>query len=227
MPEKEKGPGCGGPKELLDWLKVAPGDPVASSDRRGWVGLQAARYGAYPAFELHQPALTHHMLVLFARPPEALDVRYEGVKLHVPPPAGSVLLMPAGSPARVLSGGHRDELHVFLEPGLVRRVAAEAFDLDPARLMVPPLDGLELPQLRAAGRDGGGGCRTRGSSAGRTVDQHDSRKGSAGGAHVPSRRPRQPRGAPRRRGALRRRLRPPDGRLPAGHRPGRTRVAQA
>ena len=30
------------------------------------------------------------------------------------------------------------------------RVAAEAFDLDPARLTVPPLDGLDLPQLRAA-----------------------------------------------------------------------------
>jgi AraC family transcriptional regulator len=31
----------------------------------------------------------------------------------------------------------------------VSRVAAEAFDLDPARLTVPPLDGLDLPQLRA------------------------------------------------------------------------------
>jgi AraC family transcriptional regulator len=40
-------------------------------------------------------------------------------------------------------------LHIHLEPGLVARVAAEAFDLDPARLTVPPLDGLELPQLRA------------------------------------------------------------------------------
>ena len=30
------------------------------------------------------------------------------------------------------------------------RVAAEAFDLDPARVTVPPLDGLDLPHLRAA-----------------------------------------------------------------------------
>src|SRR5215471_19099214 len=30
------------------------------------------------------------------------------------------------------------------------RVAAEAFDLDPARVVVPPLDGLDLPPLRAA-----------------------------------------------------------------------------
>jgi AraC family transcriptional regulator len=33
---------------------------------------------------------------------------------------------------------------------LVARVAAEAFELDPARVSLPPLDGLHLPQLRAA-----------------------------------------------------------------------------
>src|SRR5262249_60321348 len=43
-----------------------------------------------------------------------------------------------------------DELHVFLDAGLVARVAAEAFDLDPARLTVPAGEGLHLPHLRAA-----------------------------------------------------------------------------
>src|SRR4051794_41890275 len=43
-----------------------------------------------------------------------------------------------------------DTLNIYLERGLVARVAAEAFDLDPARLTVPPLDGLDLAQLRAA-----------------------------------------------------------------------------
>ena len=59
------------------------------------------------------------------------------------------VLEPAGSPARVRTSGCPDTLHVFLDPGLVARVGAEAFDLDPARLTVPPLDGLDLPQLRA------------------------------------------------------------------------------
>jgi AraC family transcriptional regulator len=49
----------------------------------------------------------------------------------------------------VRSGGHKDELHVFLEPGLVGQVAAEVFGLDPARLTVPPIDGLDLPHFRA------------------------------------------------------------------------------
>jgi AraC family transcriptional regulator len=43
-----------------------------------------------------------------------------------------------------------DTLNIYLEPGVVARVAAEAFELDPARLTVPPLDGVDLPHLRAA-----------------------------------------------------------------------------
>jgi AraC family transcriptional regulator len=96
------------------------------------------------------PALTHHFLALFVRPPQEFDLRYEGVKRHVPPPAGAISLIPAGSPHSVRLSGCKDHLHVYLEPGLVAQVAAEAFDLDPARLTVPPLDGLELPHLRTA-----------------------------------------------------------------------------
>src|SRR5262245_7884216 len=142
--------GRSGPLGPLDWLKNAPHETAASSDRLGWVGLEAARCRATPPFELNLPPLTHHRILFFARPPEELDMRYEGVKRNVPPPAGSISLMPSGSPARVRSSGCKDELHIFLEPGLVGRVAAEAFDLEPARLAVPPLDGLDLPQLRAA-----------------------------------------------------------------------------
>jgi AraC family transcriptional regulator len=145
MPEKQ--PRCGDPLGPLDFLKLLPHE-AASSDRLGWVGLQAAHCRAAPAFELELPVLTHHRLFLFSRPPDELDLHYEGVKRNVPPPAGSVSLLPAGSPARVRSSGCKDELHIFLEPRLVAQVAAEAFDLDPARLMVPPLDGLDLPQLR-------------------------------------------------------------------------------
>jgi AraC family transcriptional regulator len=134
----------------LDWLKLLPFEPDASSHRLGWAGLEAARNRAVPASELHAPALTHHRLILFSRPPEELDLRYEGMKRHVPPPAGAIMLVPAGSPTLWRWSGSFDSLHIFLEPGLVTRVAAEAFGLDPARLTVPPLDGLDLPQVRTA-----------------------------------------------------------------------------
>jgi AraC family transcriptional regulator len=130
--------------------KIAPIEAAAVSDRLGWVGLDAAHYCKVPAFEFDAPALTHHSLVLFLRPPEELDLQYEGVKRHRPPRIGAISLLPAGGPHRVRLSGCKDQLHIYLEPGLVAQVAAQAFELDPARLTVPPLDGLELPQLRAA-----------------------------------------------------------------------------
>src|SRR5262245_27836593 len=147
---RQQEPGRGDPIWPWDWRKLFPFDAVLSSVRLGWVGLEAARCRAERVFELHPPAITHHWLVLFLRPPEELDLRYEGVKRHVPPPAGAISLVPAGSAARWRWSGPRDLLAIYLESGLVARVAAEAFDLDPARLTVPPLDGLELPHLRAA-----------------------------------------------------------------------------
>src|SRR5215472_4946911 len=143
-------PRHGDPIGPLDWRKIFPYQANAASDRLGWVGLGAARCRPELAFERNVPAITHHRLFLVTRPPEELDLRYEGVTRHVPPPAGSIMLVPAGSPARVRSSGCPDALHIFLEPGLVARVAAEVFELDPARLAVPPLDGLDLPHLRAA-----------------------------------------------------------------------------
>src|SRR5262252_3749375 len=148
MQHNERAPGD--PIGPLDWLKLLPHEAAASSDRLGWVGLEAARYCAASAAERNQPIITHHLLILFARPPEELDLRYEGVKRHVPPPAGAVSLVPAGSPHWVRASGRRDQLFIGLEPGLVERVGAEEFGLDPARLTVPPLDALDLPHLRAA-----------------------------------------------------------------------------
>jgi AraC family transcriptional regulator len=142
-------PRRGDPIGPLDLRKLVPFEPAAASDRLGWVGLEAVRCRAEPTFERNVPAITHHRLVLVTRPPEDLDLRYEGVKRYRPTPAGSISLVPAGSPVWARSSGHKDELHIFLEAGLVARVAAEAFDLDPARLTVPPLDGLDLPHLRA------------------------------------------------------------------------------
>jgi AraC family transcriptional regulator len=164
----------------MEWLKTVPFEADAASDRLGWVGLQAARYREAPASELELPGITQHRLVLFARPPEELDLMYEQVKRHVPPPAGSISVVPAGSPARWRWSGCNDTFHICLEPGLVSRVAAEAFDLDPARLTVHPLDGLDLPHLRATmwavdselTADGAGGGRLAAESLANVLAVH-------------------------------------------------------
>src|SRR5262249_45435879 len=95
----------------VDWRSVLPFKADASSDRLGWVRMQAARCRAEPAFEFTVPALTYHRLVFVARPPDALDLRFDGVKRHTPPPTGSITLVPAGSPVWARSSGHKDELH--------------------------------------------------------------------------------------------------------------------
>jgi len=148
---RQEKPGVGSPLAPLAAVhQVVPFEAAAASDRLGWVGLEAVRFRDAPGAELDHPVLTHHMLVLFARPPKELGLRCEGVKRHVPPPAGAIAVVPAGSPARWRWRGCFDWLNIFLEPGLVARVAAEAFGLDPARLTVPPLDCLDLPPVRAA-----------------------------------------------------------------------------
>jgi len=147
---RQQEPGLRGPIAPLELIKHFPGEPLAASDRRQWVGLEALRYRDQPPNEAFQPPLTHHSLVLLLRTPKEFELQCEGVNRVAPPRAGSILVVPAGSPARWRWSSHTDSLHVFLEPGLVARVAAEAFELDPARASVPPLDGLNFPQLRAA-----------------------------------------------------------------------------
>jgi AraC family transcriptional regulator len=147
---RQQEPGLGGLFGPLELIKHFPGEPLAASDRRRWVGLEALRYRDQPPNEAFQPPLTHHSLVLLLATPQEFELQCDGVNRVAPPRAGSILVVPAGTPARWRWSSHTDSLHVFLEPGLVARVAAEAFELDPARASVPPLDGLDLPQLRAA-----------------------------------------------------------------------------
>jgi AraC family transcriptional regulator len=124
--------------------------PYASSDWSDRVGMLAAHYLDVPSSEIEVPPSTHHTLVLVNRSSEDGEVRFEGVHRRFPPPAGSILLVPAGSPAYWRWEGSNDSLSVSLDPRLIERVAAESFDLNPARLSIPPLDRLDLPQLRAA-----------------------------------------------------------------------------
>ena len=148
MPQEEPKRGAAiGP---VNWPRVVPFEPSAVSDRLGWVDLRAIHCRAAPTSEFTVPAITRHTLVLITRPPEELDLLYEGVKRHRPPPVGAVSLVPAGTPVQWRWRGHKDSFHIHLEPGLLARVAAEAFDLDPARLTLPPLDAVDLPHLRAA-----------------------------------------------------------------------------
>ncbi|HEV3258593.1 MAG TPA: AraC family transcriptional regulator [Gemmataceae bacterium] len=133
-----------------EYGRLARLQPAAASARLGWSGLEALLFNDMPDADIERPPLTHHELILFNRPPDVLGLDYEGVRRNLPPPAGTVAVVPAGTPSRRQWRGHMGSLIVFLEPDLVTRVAAEQFGLDPARWAVPPLDFLDRAQLRAA-----------------------------------------------------------------------------
>jgi AraC family transcriptional regulator len=123
---------------------------LATSYGMGWKGLQAVRMES-PGGEFSAVITpSTHVLVLCVRPPEKMDLRYEGVKRDMPPPAGSIAVVPAGSSVLWRWQGSNDSLLIYLEPSLITRIAAESFELDPSRMVVPPLVGLNVPELRSA-----------------------------------------------------------------------------
>jgi hypothetical protein len=97
--------------------KVFPFAPSATSYGKGWKELQALRYCNSHISELSVAVTPKmHLLILHVRPPKKMDLRYEGVKRDMPPPAGSIAVVPAGSSVLVRWQGSIDVLHVLLEP---------------------------------------------------------------------------------------------------------------
>jgi len=124
--------------------------PFATSDRRRWKGLRAARYRKSLANGEFSVSVATHMLVLTIRPAEKMDLRYEGVKRDIPLPPGSIAMVPAGSTVLWHRQGSIDTLFISLEPSQVARIATESFEFDPTRTVVPPVVGLNVPELRSA-----------------------------------------------------------------------------
>ena len=98
---RQQVPGLSGLLDPLELIKHIPGEPCAASVRRRWVGLEALRYRYQPPNEAFQPPLTHHSLLLFIHTPKEFEARSEGINRGVPPPAGSILVVPAGKPLMV------------------------------------------------------------------------------------------------------------------------------
>jgi AraC family transcriptional regulator len=130
-------------------LGVLPLEPVATSGPLGWPGLRVEHYRGEVDVDLDLPGLTHHLLVCYLRPTGLVPFQSEGPPRQGPPP-GSLLMLPAGTPARPTFRGPVDAVHVLLAPRLLSRVAAEAFDLSPDQVTLPAASDLSHPQIGAA-----------------------------------------------------------------------------
>jgi AraC family transcriptional regulator len=133
-----------------DRLEVLPVPPAATSRPMGWPALRAEHFRDTPDFELDLPGGSHHLLALYLRPPEQTGLRTDGQDWEGVPPPGSILVLPAGRARRAFWRGPTESVHIHLEPPLIARVAAEAFDLDPDRVELPAHAALDEPSIRAA-----------------------------------------------------------------------------
>src|SRR5260370_40251496 len=82
-----------------EYGRLARLQPAAASARLGWSGLEALLFNDQADAEIERPPLTHHELVLFNRPPDVFALDYEGVRRNLPPAAGTVAVVPAGTPS--------------------------------------------------------------------------------------------------------------------------------
>jgi AraC family transcriptional regulator len=129
---------------------VPPEHVVVSSGGRRWHGLDAAEI-LHPDDDFACPAIPRHVLVFnLGSPMEATELR-TGCAGRLGT-GGGVMILPAGKP-REWHLHHRGEvrhLHLYLDPELVRGVAAEA-DLNPDRVEVVDAFGAHDPWLEHAG----------------------------------------------------------------------------
>jgi AraC family transcriptional regulator len=177
-----------GPVTPDERLAFLPYPPAATSGPLGWSGLRAEHFQGEPDLEVNLPPLTHHLLLLYQRPPGVFSLRAEALDRQGPPPPGSVIVIPAGTPTWWDWHGRCESSQVQLGPQLLTRVAAEALDLDPDRVSLPPVSGLFLPEVRDAMlalgaelREGGPGGRLLAESLGNVLAVHLLRRFAARG----------------------------------------------
>ena len=127
----------------------SPGESETSGRILGSFGLQVSRHRAVGTGEIRISAKSQHIIVLFTKPANEMNIRCLEVNRNSPPPLGSIALVPAGEVADVSWRGTKDCLRVYVEPALVKRVAASSFERDLSRA-IPPLDAFVAPELRSA-----------------------------------------------------------------------------
>lgn len=128
---------------------LSPGGPEAIRRNLESVALQAAHYRDRDTDEIVIGPHSQHLIVLFTKPPAEMTIRCEEVKRDLAPPVGSVALVPAGAVADVSWRGEKSSLHIFIEAGLVERVATRSFQQDLSSAAIPPLDAFIVPELRS------------------------------------------------------------------------------
>jgi AraC family transcriptional regulator len=116
--------------------RVIPVQTVASSEGRGWRGLEASRF-RYATEGFFLPGFAGHAVVLHLGPTAELVEREEGRLHRAVVRRGDVSVVPASLRSEWWweDGREVDRVHTYLDPKVFRMVAAEA-GAEPERLEV-------------------------------------------------------------------------------------------
>jgi AraC family transcriptional regulator len=133
------------PDERLEVAAVRP----TTSKLLGWSGVRAEHLTNPPDTEVDLPATTHHWLILNQGRASFFSLRFGEQEWSEDAP-GSLILIPAGYPSQWRWSGATESSHVLVEPQLLLRVAAEALDLNPDRVTLPPVAALSHPAIASA-----------------------------------------------------------------------------
>jgi AraC family transcriptional regulator len=124
---------------------VPPEHVLLSSSGRGWSGVDAAEIH-HPQDDFGTPAIPRHVLVVNLGSPFDAKETLRGREGYLGP--GGIVVLPAGSPREwhLERRGEVRHLHLYLDPTLVRSVAAGA-GLDPEKAELVEALGIRDPLI--------------------------------------------------------------------------------
>ena len=128
---------------------VPPEHVLLSSSGRGWSGVDAAEIN-HPQDDFGTPAIPRHVLVVNLGSPFDAKETLRGREGYLGP--GGIVVLPAGAPREWHLEERQGEvrhLHLYLDPTLVRDVAAGA-GLDPEKAELVEALGIRDPQIEHA-----------------------------------------------------------------------------
>ena len=127
---------------------VPPEHVLLSSNGRGWSGIDAAEI-VHPQDDFGTPAILRHVLVVNLGSPFHAKEALRGRKGYLG--SGGIVVLPAGAPREwhLERRGEVRHLHLYLDPMMVRGVAAEA-GLDPDKAEIIEALGVRDPQIEHA-----------------------------------------------------------------------------
>lgn len=123
MPDAERARTTRSPS--AGWIADLPQEPSRTSAGLGWRHIEAHRFDRLHCIGFELPPAEHHFIAVHLLRPCHVDTRWDGRIHRARSVPGNVMVMAAGQNSAWNCSSAMDELHIFLDPGIVEEVARE------------------------------------------------------------------------------------------------------